>query len=70
MVEIVDGDEATRARRVADEPVVAAGAERRVVGGRDVEAPAVAEEVGERSDVELVRQRVHARRVSLSAVTR
>ncbi len=55
---------------VADEPVITAGAERGVVGSFELEAPAVGEGAGKHSGVELVGQRVHAMRVSPSAVTR
>ena len=59
LVEVVDGDERGFSLAVTHDPVVAPGPDRRVVGGRDVEVPAVGERTGERADVELLRQSLH-----------
>ena len=63
LVEIVDGGEGSHPRAVLHDPVVAPGAERRVVGGDDVEVPAVGQRTGQRIDVELLRQVLHFRRL-------
>ncbi|HEY8316963.1 MAG TPA: hypothetical protein VIG35_08875 [Gaiellaceae bacterium] len=51
LVEVVDGDEAARAGVVADEPVVAARAERDVLQCLDVETPAVDERARQRLEI-------------------
>ena len=58
LIEIVDRGETARAAAVANEPVIAACAERRVVGRLDVEVPALGQEARDRVGVEIVGQRL------------
>ena len=59
LVEVVDGDETADAGLVRDLPVVAARAHRQVLGGVDVEVPAVAERIDDGAHFEAVRRRLH-----------
>src|SRR5438445_2742722 len=61
-LEVVDGDEAARSARVGCDPVVAPKPDRRVVDGRDVEAPSVSQAIDQRAGLNLLRQGLHSRK--------